>query len=107
MLAGFLIRNCTESLGSSLYIIDSGWSSTIRSSALVVILLRASLGMDIENVKRLSWSVFRLAIIPNLIEATIDAALAVTLFDMPVTNYPHCHLYSLYYHTHHRYLHNH
>ena len=83
MLVGFLIRNCTEQYGINLYIIDPGWSSAIRSSALVVILLRAGLGMDIDNVRRLSWSVLRLAIIPNLVEATIDASLAVTLFNMP------------------------
>ena len=83
IMVGFLIRNSTEFSGSSLYIIDSGWSSAIRSCALVVILLRAGLGIDIDNVRRLSWSVLRLAILPNLIEATVDALLAVTLFDMP------------------------
>ena len=77
IMVGFLIRNSTEFSGSSLYIIDSGWSSAIRSCALVVILLRAGLGIDIDNVRRLSWSVLRLAILPNLIEATVDALIAI------------------------------
>ena len=77
LLIGFLIRNSTETCGFNLYVMDSGWSSAMRNCALVIILLRAGLGIDIDNVKRLSFSVMRLAILPNLIEATVDASFAV------------------------------
>ena len=83
LLAGFTLRNVSETLNVDLFIVDSKWSSTIRSAALVIILLRAGLGIDMDKVYRLSTSVTLLALLPNVVEATFDAGLAVSFFGMP------------------------
>jgi NhaP-type Na+/H+ or K+/H+ antiporter len=65
------------------FVVDGAWSAALRSVALVVILARAGLGLDLANVYRLSASVLRLAALPNLAEAAVDAAMARALLGMP------------------------
>ena len=84
LLAGFVMRNASEAR-SNVYIVDADWSSTIRNFALLIILLRAGLGLDIDNLRKMSTSVIRLACLPNIAEAVVDACLAVALFGMPWT----------------------
>eukprot|EP01029_Cantina_marsupialis_P028739 TRINITY_DN777947_c0_g1_i1.p1 TRINITY_DN777947_c0_g1~~TRINITY_DN777947_c0_g1_i1.p1 ORF type:complete len:471 (+),score=153.75 TRINITY_DN777947_c0_g1_i1:278-1690(+) len=59
------------------------WSTSLRNIALVIILTRAGLGLDLANLRKLSVTCLRLAAIPNIIEACVDAFLATVLFDMP------------------------
>ena len=47
------------------------WSSTLRGIALVIILMRAGLGLDPSALKRLSGMVFRLAFLPCLVETFV------------------------------------
>ena len=51
--------------------LDPGWSSVLRSSALTVILIRAGLGLDPANLRRLSLVVLRLAFLPCLAESGV------------------------------------
>jgi NhaP-type Na+/H+ or K+/H+ antiporter len=84
MLAiGFLLRIISDLTKSTVFIVAPSWSSGLRSVALVVILTRAGLGLDLHNLVKLSWSVLRLACLPNLAEALTDACIAVVLFGMP------------------------
>ena len=47
--------------------------SILRGIALVVILMRAGLGLDPQALKKLSGMVFRLAFTPCLVETTVVA----------------------------------
>jgi NhaP-type Na+/H+ or K+/H+ antiporter len=51
--------------------------------ALVIILIRAGLGMDPTALKRLSGMVIRLAIFPSLVEATSMAVMSHRLLGLP------------------------
>jgi NhaP-type Na+/H+ or K+/H+ antiporter len=80
---GFLMRILSDVTRSTVFVVAPLWSSGLRSVALVVILTRAGLGLDLKNLRRLSWSVLRLACLPNLLEASMDACMAVVVFQMP------------------------
>jgi NhaP-type Na+/H+ or K+/H+ antiporter len=85
LIAGFALRNIVEASGSKALILDTEWSSALKSIALVVILTRAGLGLKLDALKKLSAALLRLIFIPNLSEAVVDAAFAVAFFDMPWT----------------------
>ena len=59
----------------------SSWSSALRSVALVIILLRAGLGLDPAVLRKAKFVILRLAFLPCLVEASIDAVFAVVLLD--------------------------
>ncbi|TRY75264.1 hypothetical protein TCAL_08307 [Tigriopus californicus] len=59
------------------------WSSTLRGVALVIILMRAGLGLDPEALKRLSALVFRLAFLPCLAETSVVAVASHFLLGFP------------------------
>ncbi|CAL1543252.1 unnamed protein product [Lymnaea stagnalis] len=65
--------------------IQSSWSSTARSIALTVILLRAGLGLDPAALKRLSFVVPRLAFCPSVVEVIVDGVAAHFVLDFPWT----------------------
>jgi NhaP-type Na+/H+ or K+/H+ antiporter len=83
LLVGFIFRLFSDVAGNTIFIVPPIWSSSLRAGALVVILARAGLGLDLDNLRRLSWSVLRLACLPNLSEAIVDAFVATLLFQMP------------------------
>lgn len=65
---------------------DEYWtksSSILRGIALVVILMRAGLGLDPVALKRLSGMVFRLAFTPCLVETATVAIASHLLLDFP------------------------
>ena len=78
---GFAARN----IHADTFTVDTSWSTVLRNFALVVILSRAGLGLNLAALRRLSAAVIRLAFLPNLVEAAVDAAIAVALFGMPWT----------------------
>ena len=81
LLMGFALRNIPGiSVGQDL---KSSWSSALRSFALVVILLRAGLGLDPGVLRRAKFVILRLAFLPCLFEASVDAILARLILDMP------------------------
>ena len=63
--------------------LDSSWSSAIRSTALVVILIRAGLGLDPDKLRRLSGMVFRLAFLPCLAESCTVALASHFILGLP------------------------
>jgi len=63
--------------------IDAKTSATLRTAALVLILCRAGLGLDLVSLSRLKWAVLRLAALPCLAEATTVALLAAALLNFP------------------------
>ena len=81
MIVGFMVRNISAiNIYSS---INPNWSSALRNIALCVILLRSGLGLDINALKRLKFTVVRLAFCPCLSEAITVAILARFLLEMP------------------------
>ena len=55
--------------------IDKKWSSTLRSFALAVILMRSGLGLNTEALKKLKFTVIRLAFGPAVAETVTTAVL--------------------------------
>ena len=82
LVAGFLLKNLPSPLNFAHYI-EPSWSASLRSVALVVILLRSGLELDPGALKRLKFTVLRLAFGPCIIEAVTIALMARWLLDMP------------------------
>lgn len=81
LVVGFLLRNIPGiSLAKG---INKQWSSALRNVALVIILLRSGLGLDIQALKRLKCTVLRLAFCPCLAEAIIVGIISHYLLGMP------------------------
>jgi len=83
LLTGILLRNVP-------YIdvakgVDPNWYAATRTTALVVILLRACLGLNPEVLKTLSGMVFRLAMLPCLIETGAVTLASHLLLGLPWT----------------------
>ena len=81
LIVGFLLKNVKAiNIASD---INPGWSRTLRQVALAVILLRSGLGLDIGALKRLRFTVLRLAFIPCITEAVTVAVVARFLLGLP------------------------
>ena len=81
LITGFLFRNLPGiSLTKN---IEKQWSTTLRNVALVIILLRSGLGLDINALKRLKCTVLRLAFCPCLVEAITVGIISHFLLGMP------------------------
>ncbi|XP_012510831.1 PREDICTED: mitochondrial sodium/hydrogen exchanger 9B2 [Propithecus coquereli] len=81
LLAGFLIRNIP--VISDNVQIKHKWSSSLRSIALSIILVRAGLGLDSKALKKLKGVCVRLSMGPCVIEACTSALLAHFLMGLP------------------------
>ncbi|XP_006872774.1 PREDICTED: mitochondrial sodium/hydrogen exchanger 9B2 isoform X2 [Chrysochloris asiatica] len=81
LLAGFLIRNIP--VISDNVQIKHKWSSSLRSVALSIILVRAGLGLDSKALKKLKGVCVRLSMGPCLVEACTSALLAHFLMGLP------------------------
>ncbi|KAB7495032.1 Mitochondrial sodium/hydrogen exchanger 9B2 [Armadillidium nasatum] len=82
LIVGVILRSVPyiDIIGSN---IDSSWSSAIRKMALVVILTRAGLGLDPKALQKLSFTVIRLGILPNLVEMHVVAVVSHFLLEFP------------------------
>ena len=80
LLAGFLLRN-VRGIDLARHI-DKRWSSTLRSMALVVILIRSGLGLNTSALKKLKFTLARLAFLPWILEAVTAAILVHLLLEM-------------------------
>ncbi|XP_069123736.1 sodium/hydrogen exchanger 9B2-like [Argopecten irradians] len=82
LIVGAALRNIpmVKIVGMS---IDMGWSSALRQIALTVILIRAGLGLDPKALRKLSFTVLRLAFIPCLAECCAEAIAAHFLLGFP------------------------
>lgn len=81
LLAGFLLRNIP--VISDNVQIKRKWSSSLRSIALSIILVRAGLGLDSKALKKLKGVCVRLSMGPCLVEACTSALLAHFLMGLP------------------------
>jgi len=81
LIVGFILRN-VPGVDVARYI-DKTWSASLRSMALVVILTRSGLELDPGALKRLKFSVIRLAFCPCIGEAIAVAVVGKLLLDMP------------------------
>lgn len=80
LLAGFVLRN-VRGIDLARHI-DKRWSSTLRSMALVVILIRSGLGLNTSALRKLKFTLARLAFLPCILEAITAAILVHLLLDM-------------------------
>ena len=83
LLTGVLLRNVP-------YIdvakgVDPEWYAATRTTALVVILLRACLGLNPQVLRQLSGMVFRLAMLPCLLETAAVCLTSHLLLGLPWT----------------------
>ncbi|OWF37825.1 sodium/hydrogen exchanger 9B2-like [Mizuhopecten yessoensis] len=82
LMVGAMLRNIpvVKIVGES---ISMPWSSALRQIALTVILIRAGLGLDPQALRKLSFTVLRLAFIPCLAECCAEAVAAHFLLGFP------------------------
>ena len=81
LVVGFVLRN-VPGIDFARHI-DKKWSATLRSMALVVILTRSGLELDPGALRRLKFTVIRLAFSPCIGEAITVAVVGKLLLDMP------------------------
>uniref|UniRef100_A0A8C5K8Z8 Solute carrier family 9, subfamily B (NHA2, cation proton antiporter 2), member 2 n=1 Tax=Jaculus jaculus TaxID=51337 RepID=A0A8C5K8Z8_JACJA len=81
LLAGFLLRNLP--VISNNVQIQHKWSSSLRSIALSIILVRAGLGLDPKALKKLKGVCVRLSMGPCVVEACTSALLSHFLMGLP------------------------
>lgn len=73
IVAGFLLRNLPTDIISD---INPVWSSVIRNTALVIVLIRGGLSLSLKQLKRLKLAFFLLAFIPCILEGALDGIVA-------------------------------
>uniref|UniRef100_A0A8C6RHB0 Solute carrier family 9, subfamily B (NHA1, cation proton antiporter 1), member 1 n=2 Tax=Nannospalax galili TaxID=1026970 RepID=A0A8C6RHB0_NANGA len=81
LLAGFIIRNVP--FISKFVHIPTTWSSTLRNTALTIILIRAGLGLDPEALKHLKGVCLRLSFGPCILEACSAAVFSHFIMHFP------------------------
>ncbi|CAG0885453.1 unnamed protein product [Darwinula stevensoni] len=85
LLVGILLGNLERQTGWMEHPLQPEWSGKIRGIALVVILIRAGLGLNPEQLRRLSLMVTRLAFVPCTIEAIAVACFSYFILELPWT----------------------
>ncbi|CAO2600111.1 Sodium/hydrogen exchanger 9B1 [Lemmus lemmus] len=81
LLAGFTLRNVP--ILYEFVHIPTTWSSTLRNTALTIILIRAGLGLDPQALKHLKGVCLRLSFGPCLVEACSAALFSHFLMEFP------------------------
>ena len=81
LVVGFILRN-VPGINVARHI-DKKWSATLRSMALVVILTRSGLELDPGALRRLKFTVIRLAFSPCIGEAITVAVVGKLSLNMP------------------------
>lgn len=81
LIVGFMLRN-VPGIDVARHI-DKKWSASLRSIALVVILTRSGLELDARALRRLKFTVVRLAFGPCIGEALTVAVVSRFLLNMP------------------------
>ena len=81
LLVGILLRNL--SLLSDPTAVEETFSGNLKTLALMVILMKGGLSLDVMEIRRVGWAVIRLAFIPCFVEAGIFAVLSVFLLRLP------------------------
>ena len=81
LIVGFMLRN-VPGIDAARHI-DKYWSATLRSIALVVILTLSGLELDPVALRRLKFTVIRLAFGPCICEGLTVAVVSRFILDMP------------------------
>lgn len=84
--AGLFLKNVPSSgvnQGILILGLKPSWSIRIREAALAIIFLRSGLEIDLAIFKRVGWTAVKLLLIPGLVEAFFDGAIAIPIFGMP------------------------
>lgn len=81
MIAGFLLRNLPVIgiAGDISYV----WSSTLRYTVLVIILIRGGMALEVKQLWSLKVSLTLLALVPGIMEAAAAGIAAIFLLGMP------------------------
>ena len=81
MIAGFLLRNLpVVGIAGD---ISPVWSSTLRYTVLVIILIRGGMALEVEQLWNLKLTLSALALFPGFIEAGVAGVIAIFLLGMP------------------------
>ena len=79
LIVGFLLKNIPViNFAANIY---PSWSAALRNIALVVILVKAGIGINASALKRLSGVCFRLTVFPCTLEACLVACIGYALLD--------------------------
>ena len=81
MVAGFLLRNIPV-IGIAGNI-SSVWSSTLRYTVLVIILIRGGMSLEIKQLWSLKLTLTALALVPGVLEAGVAGIIAIFFLGMP------------------------
>lgn len=81
MIAGFLLRNVP--IVNVAENISTTWSSTLRNSALVVILIRGGISLEAKKLWQLKFALPLLSALPCLIEGSVYGVLIIFILDFP------------------------
>ncbi|XP_054711344.1 sodium/hydrogen exchanger 9B2-like, partial [Uloborus diversus] len=81
LIIGFLFRNLP--FIPFYQDISVRWASTLRGSALVIILLKAGLGLDAKKLKQLKMVVFQLSFAPCIVETVATGVSSHYLLALP------------------------
>ncbi len=81
MIAGFLLRNLpVVGIAGD---ISSVWSSTLRYTVLVIILIRGGMALEVKQLWNLKITLTALALLPGIIEAGVAGVIAIYFLEMP------------------------
>jgi len=86
LLGMLIVGICLKSIPSLKFIgdnIDHDWSKVLSKIALIVILIRAGLGLDPVKLKEIKFTVLKMAIVPVAVEASTYGILAHFMLGMP------------------------
>ncbi|KAK9826675.1 hypothetical protein WJX74_009403 [Apatococcus lobatus] len=81
LVAGIILRNIPQ---DPVHNLPAAWQTKLRTGGLAVILMRAGLKIEKQAFKRAPGMLLRLASIPMLAEACVDAGTYYWLFNMPI-----------------------
>ena len=81
IVAGFILRNVPGI--DFVRDINPVWSSTIRNVALVIVLTRGGLSLNLKQLKRLKLALVLLALLPCTLEGAIDGVVGTFYLRMP------------------------
>ncbi len=81
MIAGFLLRNLPV-IGIA-GDISPVWSSTLRYTVLVIILIRGGMALEVKQLWNLKLTLSALALFPGIIEAGVAGTIAIFFLGMP------------------------
>jgi NhaP-type Na+/H+ or K+/H+ antiporter len=80
LMGGFAAMNLAYEIVGNM---DKEVTLIVQQLALIVILTRAGLGLDLVELKSKSASVLLLTAMPQIVESAVCAAFIIVLFDMP------------------------